>query len=366
MRLGDSDRQLLRIVAVLLAVYLGLQVFAQLWQAIGAIADVLLIFVAAWALSYLLSPIVSRVDEATPLARTFSVVIVYIGLATVVVAILSLVIAPLSQQLSDFTARAPEYGTLAAQAVLNAQTSLQNLGIHVDLAELYGTLPQRIGAVASAYAADILGVVSATAGAFFNLTLILIIAFIMLIDGDAMWRRFLLRLPPKRRREAELLRESTDRSFGGFLRGSLLLGTIYGIATFAYLVIFAVPFSGVLAIVSGLTVIIPFFGPIIAMIPVLGVTAVAAGDRLLWVFIVTVVLQQVALNVISPRIMSKSIGIHPIFVFFSLLLGAKVAGFWGVVLAMPVAGILNTLLQYAYDLVAGRPAKDEEPAVDAS
>ncbi len=366
MRLGDTDRQLLRIVAVLLAVYLGLAVFAQLWQAIGAIADVLLIFVAAWALSYLLSPLVSRVDDATPLDRTLSVVVVYIGLAIFVVAVLSLVIAPLSQQLADFSTRAPEFGALAAQAVLNAQTTLQNLGIKVDLAELYGTLPQRIGAIASAYAADILGVVSATAGALFNLTLILIIAFIMLIDGEAMWRRFLLRLPPERRREAELLRESTDRSFGGFLRGSLLLGAIYGIATFAYLVVFGVPFSGVLAIVSGLTVIIPFFGPIIAMIPVFGVTAVAAGDRLLPVVISTIVLQQVALNVISPRIMSKSIGIHPIFVFFSLLLGAKVAGFWGVVLAMPVAGILNTLLQYAYDLVAGRPAKDEELAVEAS
>ncbi len=364
MRLGESDRQLLRIVAVLLAVYLGLQVFAQLWQAIGSIADVLLIFVAAWAVSYLLAPVVRRIDERTPLDRTLSVVVAYVVLAIVVVAVLGLVVAPLTQQLSDFSTRAPEYGALAAQAVLNAQTALQNAGIRVDLAELYGTLPQRIGSVASAYAADILGVLSATAGAFFNLTLVLIIAFIMLIDGDAMWRRFLLRLPPKRRSEAELLRESTDRSFGGFLRGSLLLGTIYGFATLAYLVIFGVPFAGVLAIVSGLTVIIPFFGPIIAMIPVLGVTAVAAGDRFLLVFIATVVLQQVALNVISPRIMSKSIGIHPIFVFFSLLLGAKVAGFWGVVLAMPIAGILNTLLEYAYDLVAGR--QTDEAQADAS
>jgi predicted PurR-regulated permease PerM len=188
----------------------------------------------------------------------------------------------------------------------------------------------------------------------------------MLIDGDSMWRRFVLRLPPDRRREAELLRESADRSFGGFIRGSLLLGAIYGVATLLILVVFGVPFAGVLSIVSALTVIIPFFGPIIAMIPVLGVTAVAAGDRLLWVLIATVLLQQVALNVISPRIMSKSIGIHPIFVFFSLLLGAKVAGFWGVVLAMPVAGVLNTLLQYTYDVVTSDTPKDEDLAVEAS
>jgi predicted PurR-regulated permease PerM len=295
-----------------------------------------------------------------------SVVVVYVGVAFVLVVLTSIVVAPLSQQLSDFTARAPEYGNLAAQAVVNAQTTLGEIGLRVDLTEIYGTLPQRVGAIASAYATDILGVVSATAGAFFNLTLVLIIAFIMLIYGGDLWRRFILRLPPDRRREAQLLRESADRSFGGFIRGSLILGTMYAIATLAYLVLFGVPFAGVLSIVSGLTVIIPFFGPIIAMIPVLGVTAVAAGDRLLWVFIATVLLQQVALNVIGPRIMSKSIGIHPIFVFFSLLLGAKIAGFWGVVLAMPVAGILNTLIQYAFDVLTGRPAPDEEPLVEAS
>jgi predicted PurR-regulated permease PerM len=366
MRLTKNDLQLLRIVAFLFAMVLAINVLTQVWQAVGAIADVLLIFVAAWAIAYLLAPLVRRIDDRTPLDRTMSVIVVYVGVAIVLVILTSIVVAPLSQQLADFAARAPEYGDRAAQAVVNAQTTLRGLGLNVDLAEIYGTLPQRVGAIASSYAADILGVVSATAGAFFNLTLVLIIAFIMLIDGGGLWRRFILRLPSDRRREAQLLRESADRSFGGFIRGSLLLGTIYGIATLIYLVIFSIPFSGVLAIVSGLTVIIPFFGPIIAMIPVLGVTAVAASDRLLWIFIATVLLQQVALNVISPRIMSKSIGIHPIFVFFSLLLGAKIAGFWGVVLAMPVAGILNTLIQYGYDVLTGRPAPEEEPLVEAS
>jgi predicted PurR-regulated permease PerM len=367
MRLTKSDLQLLRIVGFLFAVYLAIQVFAQVWQAVGAIADVLLIFVAAWAIAYLLSPLVRRIDDRTRLDRTMAVIIVYIGVAIVLVILTSIVVVPLSQQLADFGARAPEYGNLAAQAVVNAQATLHGLGLQVDLTEIYGTLPQRVGAIASSYAADILGVVSATAGAFFNLTLVLIIAFILLNDGGGLWQRFILRLPPERRREAQLLRESADRSFGGFIRGSLLLGTIYGIATLVYLVLFSIPFSGVLAIVSGLTVIIPFFGPIIAMIPVLGVTAVAASDRLLWVFIATIVLQQIALNVISPRIMSKSIGIHPIFVFFSLLLGAKIAGFWGVVLAMPVAGILNTLIDYVWGLLAGRPAPEEdEIGVEAS
>ncbi|MEK7863543.1 MAG: AI-2E family transporter [Chloroflexota bacterium] len=355
MRLTKGDRQLLRIVAVLAALFLGIQVFVLVWQAVGTVADVLLVFVAAWAVSYLLAPLVRRIDERTRLDRTMSVVVVYIGIAIVLALTGALAVPTLSQQLSDLVARAPEYGDRAGEAVISMQRSLESLGLRVDLADLYGTLPERIGAIAGAYAADILGVVSATAGALFNLTLVLIIAFLMLIDGDQLWRRFVHRLPAARRREAELFRDSADRSFGGFIRGSLLLGTIYAIATLIILVAFAVPFAGVLAVVSGLTMVIPFFGPIIAIVPVLAVAAVGAGDRLLWVFLAMLLLQQVTLNVIGPRIMSKSIGIHPLFVFLALLMGARVAGFWGVVLAMPIAGVLNTVGRYVWDLTIGEP-----------
>lgn len=359
MRLTKGDRQLLRIVAILAAAFLGIQVFTELWQAVGAVADVLLVFLAAWALSYLLAPLVRRIDERTRLDRTMSVVVVYIGIAVVLALAGALVVPTLTQQLSDLVTRAPEYGDRAGEAVLGVQRSLESLGLRVDLADLYVTLPERIGQIAGAYAADILGVVSATAGAFFNLTIVLIVAFLMLIDGDQLWRRFVHRLPAARRREAELFRDSADRSFGGFIRGSLILGTIYGFATLVILVILAVPFAGVLAVVSGLTMVIPFFGPIIAIVPVLAVAAVGASDRLPWVLIAILLLQQVILNVVGPRIMSKSIGIHPLFVFFALLMGARVAGFWGVVLAMPIAGVLNTLGRYAWDIAIGRPEEDE-------
>ncbi len=355
MRLTKGDRRLLRIVAVLAALFLGIQVFVLVWQAVGTVADVLLVFVAAWAVSYLLAPLVRRIDERTRLDRTMSVVVVYIGIAIVLALAGALAVPTLSRQLSDLVTRAPEYGDRAGEAVISMQRSLESLGLRVDLADLYGTLPERIGAIAGAYAADILGVVSATAGALFNLTLVLIIAFLMLIDGDQLWRRFVHRLPAARRREAELFRDSADRSFGGFIRGSLLLGTIYAIATLIILVAFAVPFAGVLAVVSGLTMVIPFFGPIIAIVPVIAVAAVGAGDRLLWVLLAMLLLQQVIINVVGPRIMSKSIGIHPLFVFLALLMGARVAGFWGVVLAMPIAGVLNTVGRYLWDLTIGEP-----------
>jgi predicted PurR-regulated permease PerM len=354
MMLSPRERQLVQVLVALAIVYLAFQVFALAWVAVAVVADVILIFIAAWGLAYLLAPLVNRIDARTPLDRTFSVVVVYLAMALVLVALGALAIPPLVSQLNDLITRGPEYGERASALTVALQNTLQQLGLRVDLVDFYGTLPRRLGDLAAAYAADILGVVSATAAVFFNVTLVLIIAFLMLNDGDTMWHRFTRVLPPELESEAELLRQSADRSFGGFLRGSLILGVIYAIATLVILVPLGVPYAGVLALVSGLTMMIPFFGPIIAMIPVVAVTFLGAPDRLLPVVLLVLAVQQVLLNVVGPRIMSRNIGIHPIFVFFALLLGAKLAGFWGVFLAMPVAGIVNTFLRYYYELAAGR------------
>lgn len=357
--LSAREHQLLQVLVVLAIVYLAIQVFGLGWVAVAQIADVIIIFVAAWALAYLLSPLVNSIDHDTPLNRTLSVVVVYIAIALMLVLIGLLAIPPLVAQLNDLVTRGPEYGDRATQLAAGIQTTLERIGIRVDLTEFYGTLPRRLGDLAAAYAADLLGVVSATATIFFNVTLVLIIAFLMLNDGDTMWNRFTRALSPELASEAELLAQSADKSFGGFIRGSLILGAIYGVATLLILVPLGVPYAGVLALVSGLAMIIPFFGPIIALIPVLAVTFFAAADRLLLVFILVLAVQQVLLNVVGPRIMSRSIGIHPIFVFLALLLGAKLAGFWGVFLAVPVAGIINIFARYAYEVARGRRARTQ-------
>jgi len=144
MRLGERDRQLLRIVAVLLAIYLGMAVFAQVWQAVGAVADVLLIFVAAWAVSYLLSPLVTRIDQSTILNRTLSVVVVYIGIAFVLAGTLALVVPGLvSNEFHDHAIGgtvplppAPVQGTPAGQ--FPAAQTVDEVVTGPVLSRLYG------------------------------------------------------------------------------------------------------------------------------------------------------------------------------------------------------------------------------------
>jgi predicted PurR-regulated permease PerM len=243
--------------------------------------------------------------------------------------------------------------------VVQLQAQLEGAGLPVDLETLYGTLPGRLGELTGAFAADALSLVAATGVLLFSVGLVLILAFFMLVDGDRLWERFTGLLSPELRSEAELFRQSADRSFGGFIRASLLLGLIYGVGMLLILAPLGVPFAGLLALVSGLFMIIPFFGPFIAVVPVFVATILGAADRFLPVFLLTMALQQLILSVIGPRLMANVIGIHPLFVFLALLIGARIAGFWGVLLAMPLAGIANTFARYIYQVTQGRRTRAE-------
>src|SRR6266852_4752670 len=295
--LSTRERQLITTLVVLLIVLATFQILADLTDVLSRVTDVVIIFVAAWAVSYLLSPLVTRIDQRTILNRALSVVVVYIGIAFVLAGTLALAVPGLVAQLNDLIVRAPEYGDRAAREVVALQQRLEGTGVPVNVTDLYGQVPAKLSQIAGSVAADALGFVSATANVLFNFTLVLIIAFIMLIDGDQLWRRFIAALSPELRSEAELLRQSADRSFGGFIRGSLILGLIYGVATLAILVALGVPFAGVLAVLSGLTMIIPFFGPIIAELPVLAVTLLGAPDAVIWVPVVPLAFSAVRLKV---------------------------------------------------------------------
>ncbi len=363
MKLSARERQLLTALVVLLIVFVALQVFAILWEALGRVADVLIIFGAAWAFSYALAPLVDRIDRRTRLNRFGAVLVVYTAIFILLAAAGAFAVPLLADQLAALAARGPELSTSADQYAKDFQANLDHLGLPVNIVPLYEALPGRLAELAGTFASDALGVVSATATIVFDLFLVLIIAFLMLMDGDTLWLRFTGMLSEELRSEFELLRMSIDRSFGGFIRGSLILGLLYGTATLLIIAAFGVPFSGVLSVFSGLVVMIPFFGPILAMIPVLFITFLGAQSAFLPVTILLLLLQQVMLNVVGPRIMSKSIGIHPLFVFFSLLIGSKIAGFWGLLLGVPVAGVINTFIHYTVEVNSGRRQRTEAAAL---
>ncbi len=355
----DGERTL-RIVALSLAIVgLSLWLLGQLAQLFAAVADVALIFIFAWALAYLLAPPVAGLQQRARLGRLGAVFVVYVALVIVLVIALALAVPAIAVQLSGLAERAPAYGDALGSRIHSLQDDLAARGIQVDLGGIWTAVPERLASAAGALASNALAVLGGILTVLFDLTLVVIVAFFMLVDGERLWRELVRALPRDFASEADLLRQGADRSFGGFLRGQLILGFTYGLLTWLILAVLGVNFALLLGVVSGLFMVIPFFGALIATFPPVLVALTQDVPLALWTFGAIVILQNIMLNVVGPRLMAHAVGIHPLFVFAALLLGARVAGLWGVFLALPIAGVLNIFARYLLELAQGQLTRAE-------
>lgn len=173
--------------------------------------------------------------------------------------------------------------------------------------------------------------------------IILVVAFFMLIDGEKLWRLVLRLVPaPHRHRVAN----AVQRNFVGFLRGQLLISFLLSVATFLVFVLFEIPFSFLLAVTVGLFDLIPGIGATLGVTFVCLIILVQSGWlTALKVLAICVILQQLQDNLISPRVMQSTVHLSPVVVFFALLVGTRVSGLLGIFLAVPIAGVIVSLLE---------------------
>jgi len=103
-----------------------------------------------------------------------------------------------------------------------------------------------------------------------------------------------------------------------------------------------------IGIIGGVADLIPYFGPIIGAVPALLLALTKSPWMAFKVAIVILVVQQIEGNLISPKLMGDSVKLHPLWVVFALLAGGEVAGFWGMLLAVPLAAVIKVVIRHIY------------------
>ena len=146
---------------------------------------------------------------------------------------------------------------------------------------------------------------------------------------------------------AEKLREGvafTDRTFMGFITGKLLDSAIVGLICYIVCAVIKMPYALLVSVIVGVTNIIPFFGPLIGAIPSAIIILMVSPIKCLIFVIFVIVLQQVDGNIIGPKILGNTTGINGFWIMFSIILGAGLFSFWGMLLGVPVFVVIYTLL----------------------
>ena len=354
---------------------LGLGVLWVVWL----LAPVLTPFVVAGMLGWLGDPLVDRLELAG-CSRNTAVILVFTLMVLLLALVLVILVPVIEGQVTTLVESLPRYRdwfTGVAVPWFERRSGMQ-LSVWLDLdhmIELVRSNWERAGGVA----ATVLGYVSrsgfAVLGWVTNLVLIPVITFFFLRDWDLIVGRVASMVPRDHiETVSRLARESSD-VLGGFLRGQFLvmviLGVMYGVGLWAV----GLDLGILIGIIAGLLTFVPYLGPTSGV--VLGVIAALMqyGDwkHVVGVLAVFGVGQVIESYWLTPKLVGDRIGLHPVAVIFAVLAGGQLFGFLGMLLALPMAAVVNVLLRYAHErytqshLYAGdRPVIVLDPYIDGT
>jgi len=345
--IGSRERWWLIAFLALGSAYLAFLLAERLVDLLGGFASILLILFLAWLLSFVMSPLVAWLEERMGFGRPAIVVGSYLMALIVFGFVVFYTGAALTQQVAELAQNYPQAERDILGVLAEWERGLQFGRLSIDLTDLYAgavTELEQVGAEIVESAQNIAGVTIAALGSLF---LIIVLSLYMLMDSGRILSRLRGAVPRRYRDEAELFERSIARAFGGFLRAQLILAAIQALLVAVVGTVFEIPYLFLWGTISALAMLIPFFGPPLALIPpILGAVLFASGSAIP-VTIILFVVQTVLVNWLQPRLMRGALGLHPILVLVGLLLGAQVAGVWGALFGIPVIAVIWVFVSYA-------------------
>jgi len=326
---------------------------AVLDRALGLVvgfSSLLLTIFLTWLFAFLIGPLVSALDRRMPLGRGFAVAVAYglvIGGIALFVAAVAQIGAP---EAADLVGRTDEITASIATLVGDIQRAVGIDPSTVDLAALVEDLQRRtLPAVIEQLAEQTQSIAAGVVSVFGTLFIVVVLSLYAVADPDAITDTIERIVPNRHAETLVLVQRTVGRAFRGFLRAQIVLVLIQIGLTVGLGVAFGLPYLFLLTVTTAVLMFIPFFGPPLALIPIVFVALAFRPDVAFLVIAILVVTQTVLVNAIQPRLLREGVGLHPILVILALLLGSQVAGLWGAIFGIPLVAIVNLLLRYVVD-----------------
>jgi len=356
----DRERRWRFAFFVLAAVYLGLLVVDFLVnRVLSGFSQIGLVVFLAWLLAFVLSPLVELASRRLHLRRAAAAALVYAGALLVGGSLLFYSLTVTAAQIGQLADTFPQTRA-TIQATLRGWQDAVSLGpFEPDLVRLFADVERSVSLAGTSMISKAPGVTLAVVGA---LLLVIILSLYMVADADRIMAKFNRIVPTRYEDHMEIFERTVGRAFGGFLRAQVILAAIQAGLTLAVALIAGLPYAFLIVAASALAMLIPFFGPPLALVPPVVATAIYAPGLLLVVAPLLLVSQTVIVNYLQPRLMREALGMHPLLVLVGLLVGAQVAGVWGALFGIPILAVANVLFNYLVNL----RTIEEMPEVDSA
>lgn len=326
------------------------------------IKDLLLVLLASVVIASSVEP-GTRWLMKKHLPRVVSVLLIYVTVILGLAILLYFFIPPLVSDITQFINTVPGYiealiiDTEQIQSVPVVKDFLGNIANSFKDASFLSNL----GSGVSGATFGFLATASAIFGGILSFVLIIVLSFYLAVQEDGVANFLRIVTPIQHEKYVLDLWRRSQRKIGLWMQGQLILGIIIGVLTYLGLSILGVQNALLLAVIAAIFELIPVFGPILAAVPAATFGFIGGGPTLGFLVIgLYVIIQQFESQLIHPLVVKKIIGIPALIAIVSLIIGAQIAGFLGILLSVPVAAIL---MEYLGDIEKRKAAQLEKMSV---
>ncbi|MDG3041950.1 AI-2E family transporter [Roseicyclus marinus] len=318
-----------------------------------ALGNVILPFLVGAAIAYFLDPVADRL-ERLGLSRVLATVLIFVVMLGVVTVALLVIVPLLIQQSNDLIQSAPDLFNQLRTWLTERFPQIMDNGspLRQSLASIGETIQARGGELLQQVLTSAAGVVNVLV----FLVVVPVVAFYMLLDWDRLVARIDDLLPRDHAQTIRMLAGQVDRTLASFIRGQgtvcLILGTFYAVA----LMVVGLQFGLVVGLVAGLLTFIPYVGALVGGALSVGLALFQFwGDWWLIVAVAAIfqVGQMVEGNILTPKLVGSSVGLHPVWLIFALSAFGTLFGFVGMLVAVPVAAAIGVLVRFAIEQYKG-------------
>ncbi|WP_370637031.1 AI-2E family transporter [Phyllobacterium chamaecytisi] len=314
-------------------------------------SSILLPFVAGLVLAYFLDPVADHLQRLG-LSRLLATIVILV-LFVVTFALLLIILVPvLASQMSDFIVRLPSYVSRLQELIANRDSQWLKDFIGVDASVIRSSLDSLLQQGAG-FLTTLLQSIWSSGKTLIDVVALFVVtpvvAFYMLLDWDRMVTEIDKLVPREHVHTVRVIARDMNKAIAGFVRGQgtvcLLLGIIYAVG----LTVTGLNFGLLIGLFAGLISFIPYVGSLVGLLLALGVALVQFWPdyiNVLYVALAFGVGQFIEGNILQPKLVGSSVGLHPVWLMFALFAFGSLLGFTGMLIAVPTAAAVGVLVRF--------------------
>lgn len=345
-RINIKNRNIL-LVLVLLVFSYSLFKFFNKYTFLG---DILVTVIASAVIAYALNPLINKLERKN-INRLEGVLIVYISILAIFFILAFLVIPKSGREIRRLVNDLPKYFEQLSDLFDGIYTKYYSTlgglppifqGIETVVMDNIVNLENFISGALQGFVGGVIGMASKVV----SIVLTPILTLYFLVDKDYFKDKVTSLIPMKYRKDVLRISNSIDISLSQFIKGRLIMSLYVGVATTIVLFLLGIDFAIVIGFITGLFDIVPYIGPFMGFLPAVFFAFISKPIKAIWVSLLFVLIQWVENNILGPKVIGENMGMHPIIILLSIIVGGGIFGVFGMIISVPIVAIGKIIYTY--------------------